>query len=167
MAAPVEVPNQRKKMDIQKKKTAVMIIIEPPHDKNNEMACAPSEDSDQPGHTPSLTKVFAVRMKKAWVLCYPMSAERRLWSDCADAQADLSLRWTHRSFCWLCHEAAHIFSTMWFFHKAMGPNDADRIPWLYWKETSDRVYIVYPDLSVRILKDVCFIPGFIGFLLVL
>ena len=22
----------------------------------------------------------------------------------------LSLRWAHRSFCWFCHEAAHIFS---------------------------------------------------------
>ena len=25
-----------------------------------------------------------------------------------NAQADLSLRWAHRSLCWLCHEAAHI-----------------------------------------------------------
>ena len=39
--------------------------------------------------------VFAVRMKKAWVLSYPLSAQRRLWSDWADAQADLSLRWAH------------------------------------------------------------------------
>ena len=30
------------------------IMIEPPHDKTNKMACAPSEDSDQPGHPPSL-----------------------------------------------------------------------------------------------------------------
>ena len=36
------------------------------------------EDSDQPGRMP------------------------RLW---ADAQADLSLRWAHRSFCWFCHAA--------------------------------------------------------------
>ena len=27
---------------------------EPPHDKTNEMACAPSEDSEQLGHPPSL-----------------------------------------------------------------------------------------------------------------
>ena len=27
---------------------------EPPHDKTNKMACAPSKDSDQPGHPPSL-----------------------------------------------------------------------------------------------------------------
>ena len=44
---------------------------EPPHDKTNKMACAPSEDSDQPGQTPILIRVFAVRMKKAWVLGYP------------------------------------------------------------------------------------------------
>ena len=31
--------------------------------------------------------VFAVRMKKAWVRSYPLSAQRRLWSDWADAQA--------------------------------------------------------------------------------
>ena len=31
------------------------------------------------------------------------------WSDWVDAQAgDLSLHWTHRSFCWFCHVAAHI-----------------------------------------------------------
>ena len=27
---------------------------EPPHDKTSKMACAPSEDSDQPGHPRSL-----------------------------------------------------------------------------------------------------------------
>ena len=81
----------------------------PPHSKTNKMGCAPSEDSDQPGHPPSedsdqpghppsLIRVFAVRMKKAWVLSYPLSAQRRLWSDWADAQADLSLRWPHTHF---------------------------------------------------------------------
>ena len=32
------------------------------------------------------------------VLSYPLSAQRRLWSDWADAQADLSLRWAHIHF---------------------------------------------------------------------
>ena len=71
----------------------ISLIFDPAHDKTNKMACAPSEDSDQPGHPPSLISVVAVRMKKAWVLSYPLSAQRRLWSDWADAQADLSLRW--------------------------------------------------------------------------
>ena len=32
---------------------------------------------------------------------------RSAWAD-ADAQADLSLRWPHMSFCWFCHAASHI-----------------------------------------------------------
>ena len=65
---------------------------------NQQSDCAPSEDSDQPGHPPSLIRVFAVRMKKAWVLSYPLSAQPRFWSDWADAQVDLSLRWAHSHF---------------------------------------------------------------------
>ena len=97
--------------------------------QNQQHECAPSEDSDQPGRPPSLIRVFAVRMKKAWVLSYPPSAQRRLWSDWANAQADLSLRWAHthvvgfvmswlmwnsmisfpdQSLCWFCHVATHI-----------------------------------------------------------
>ena len=66
--------------------------------QNQQNDCAPSEDSDQPGHPPSLIRVFAVRMKKSWVLSYPLSAQRRLWSDWVDAPADLSLRWAHTHF---------------------------------------------------------------------
>ena len=52
-------------------------INEPPLDKTNKMICAPNEDTDQPGHPPSLIGVFAIRMKKDWVLySYTLSAER-------------------------------------------------------------------------------------------
>ena len=46
--------------------TLVVILneIEPSHDKTNKMACAPSEDSDQPGHPPSLIRVFACAWRK-------------------------------------------------------------------------------------------------------
>ena len=57
----------------------------------------------------SLIRVFAVRLKKPLVLRYPESAQRKLLSDWADAQADLRLRWAHMSFCWFCHEAAQMF----------------------------------------------------------
>ena len=86
----------------------VQITHEPAHDKTNKMIRAPSEDSDQPGHPPSPNRVFAVCMKIHWVLSNPLSAQRKLWSDWADTQADLSLRWVQRSFCWFCHAAAHI-----------------------------------------------------------
>ena len=45
-------------------------IYEPPHDKTNKMACAPSKDSDQPGHLHSLISVFNIHMKKYWALNY-------------------------------------------------------------------------------------------------
>ena len=34
--------------------------FEPQQDETSKMTCAPSEDSDQPGHPPSLIRVFAV-----------------------------------------------------------------------------------------------------------
>ena len=41
-------------------------------------------------------------------------ADSEDWSDWADAQADLSLRWAHMSFCWFCHEAAQFqLSAQW------------------------------------------------------
>ena len=66
--------------------------------RNQQFGCAPCEDSDQPGHLTSLIRVFAVCMKKPWVLSYPLRAQQRLWSDWVDAQADLSLRWVHNHF---------------------------------------------------------------------
>ena len=75
--------------------------------QNQQTDCVHSEDSDQPGHPPSLIRVLAVRIKKPWVLSYPLSATED--SDQTDAQGDLSLHWAHISFCWFCHEAAHIF----------------------------------------------------------
>ena len=95
---------------------AIYDKIEPPHEKTNKMTCAASEGSDQHGHPPSLMSDFAVRMKKPWVLSYPLSAQRRLWSDWADAQADLSPRWAQWSFCWFCHAAAQMSRSQYFYH---------------------------------------------------
>ena len=98
--------------------------FEPWHDKTNNLSdCAPSEDSDQPGHPPSLIRVFAVHMMKAWTLSYQLRAQRRLWSDWADAQADLNLRWAHSHFVgfvmsWLicfCFLTRKLFSHIWTF----------------------------------------------------
>ena len=51
---------------------------------------------------------FAVRMQKAWVLSYPLRAQRRPWSDWVDAQADLSLRWVH------CHFVGFVMRSLIF-----------------------------------------------------
>ena len=59
--------------------------------QNQQNDCAPSEDSDQPGHPPGLIRVFAVHSMGTL-------RQQRLWSDQADAQADLSLRCAHTHF---------------------------------------------------------------------
>ena len=41
--------------------TVCLLVIEPAHNETNKMAYATSEDSDQPGHPPSLIIVFAMR----------------------------------------------------------------------------------------------------------
>ena len=82
--------------------------------QNQQSECASSEDSDQPGHLPSLVRVFAVRMKKPWVLSYPLSEQRRLirlggcpgWSE-PSLGAHL--------LCWLWYVVAHIIIIFaWF-----------------------------------------------------
>ena len=91
------------------------------------MACAPSKGSYRPGHPPSL-----IRMKKAWVLSYPLSAQWRLWLDWAVAQADLSLRWAHVSMVF-CHEAAHMSRNLAVFFKNMKTkNDFGNISLFPW-----------------------------------
>ena len=66
--------------------------------QNQQCGCAPSEDSDQLGHPPSLSRVFAVRSVDSQGRTVSSCGQRRLWSDWADAQADLSLRWAHTHF---------------------------------------------------------------------
>ena len=67
------------------------------------MACASSEDSDQPGHPPSLIRVIIVR---STTLAFFMRTAKT-----TDTQADLSLRWMHIPFCWFYHEAAQLVIT--------------------------------------------------------
>ena len=81
--------------------------FEPLHDKINKMTCAPSKDSDQPGHPPSLIRVFAVRMKKHWALNYRLSASE----DSDQTGRMLRLIWIfagRTSFCRFCRAAAHL-----------------------------------------------------------
>ena len=76
----------------------VFILNEPQHDKTNKMTCAPSKDSDHPGHRPSLIRVFAVRMKKPWVLNNTLNASRV--SDQSAPGAHVNL--------FVCHAVAHL-----------------------------------------------------------
>ena len=64
---------------------------EPRHDKTNKVTVRPAKNQISLGIPPSLIRVFAVRTRKAWVLSYSLSAQRRLWSDWADAGRTLIL----------------------------------------------------------------------------
>ena len=57
-----------------------MSINEPPHDKTNKMTVHLAKTKISLGICP-VWSVFTVCMKKAWVLSYPLSAQRRLWSE--------------------------------------------------------------------------------------
>ena len=65
------------------------MIIEPRHDKTNKMSVRPAKTQ--------IRLVWSESSLSAWI-SYPLSAQRRLWSDWANAQADLSLRWAHTHF---------------------------------------------------------------------
>ena len=51
---------------------------------------APSKDSDQPTHSCSLTSIFPGGISDRQEFKVSSCRQRRLWSDCADVQADLS-----------------------------------------------------------------------------
>ena len=107
--------------------------------QNQQSDCAPSEDSDQPGHLPNLISVFAVCMKKAWVFSFPLSTQRRLWSDWVDAQVDLNLRWAHSHF------VGFVMSWLIF------------LPWrCAWELLHSLIHVLY-FLSITKLTNYCFV----------
>ena len=53
----------------------IKILNEPPHDKTNNVVVRPAKTHISLGTRP-VWSVFAVRMKKAWVLSYPLSASK-------------------------------------------------------------------------------------------
>ena len=73
------------------------------HSKTYKMTCAPSEDSEQLVYQRSLISVFAGRYMSSQGSKAPSGGKRRLWPDCQDVQADLSLSRIHTSNCRFCH----------------------------------------------------------------
>ena len=85
-------------------------IYEPPHDKTNKMTVPPAKTQISLGIRPVWSESS---LCVQWVAIsqgpkLSSCGQRRLWSDWADAQADLRLCGAHMPFCWFCHGAAHI-----------------------------------------------------------
>ena len=70
--------------------------------------CAPSEDSDQPALSRSLIRIFTGRILDSQDCKVSSCGQWRLWSDCADAQADLRLRWARIPEDTVSHVPTHI-----------------------------------------------------------
>ena len=75
---------------------------EPVHNKTYNKTCATSEESDQPAHLCSLIRVFADGMSLLQPLGYPKRNKKEPLPYWVDVQADLSLCWSHRSYCRFC-----------------------------------------------------------------
>ena len=121
-----------------------------------------SEDSDQPGHPPSLIRVFAVCLMGSYGPKLSSCGQWRLWSDWADVQADLSLRWVHMPVYWFCHEAAHIwlgkggtylyrtFPVFYMFdskNNFTGKMNLNLINIDLWLQVSQKVFFVFQEMS--------------------
>ena len=87
-----------------------------------------------------------------------LSAQRRLWSDCADAQADLRLRWAHMPFVGfvLCRAAAQMTFCVSTDTSPLPPQtiaNADRVRFTWHCERLGRrshckiVHVVFPSFS--------------------
>ena len=69
-----------------------------------------SVDSDEPVQSPfKLRNNKCCSVSSLTIIEYP-NDKQKLWSDCAYAQLDLSLWWSHIPHCWESHVAAHMYT---------------------------------------------------------
>ena len=71
----------------------------------------PNEDSNQPAHPYRLIRIFVVRLNKLCILADSKCTQWRFRSDCANAQADLNLRWVNMLEGTFSDIAAHLSDT--------------------------------------------------------
>ena len=84
------------------------MIVLPQHDKTSKMTGAPSEESDQPGHLPSLISFCCSHTERLGAeLTIKRTRKTLVRLDWANAQIVLSLPWANRSLCWFCRVLAH------------------------------------------------------------
>ena len=75
--------------------------------QNLQNVCAPSKDSDQPGHPPNLISPLCTQ----WVAKDPsfLHADSKDTDQTGRMPRLICLSWAHMPFCCFCHEAAQIF----------------------------------------------------------
>ena len=86
------------------------------------MAVLPAKTQISLGIRPVWSESSLSTWRNLGVLSYPLSAQRRLWSDWADAQADLSLRWADTHF------VDFVMSQLMLVPVSLG-----LLSWIWWK----------------------------------
>ena len=84
-------------------------LLEPRRDKTSKVTVRPAKTQISLGIRPVWSESSLCTQ---WVAKVPsfLHVDSEDSDLCADAQADLSLRWAHMPYCWFCHEAAHILN---------------------------------------------------------
>ena len=96
--------------------TKVVFFFVSAHDKTYNKTCATSEDSDQPARPRSLIRVFADRMCLLQPPGYPKRDKQEPLPYWVDVQVDLSLCWSHTSYCKFCHALAQTLLISLHYH---------------------------------------------------
>ena len=90
--------------------SSLVLKYDPTHDKTSKMAWAPSEDSDHPGHSPSLIRVFVVRSMGSIGTKLSSCGQRWLWS--VRMPGLIYLHWAHMSLYLIYIHKCIIFYTL-------------------------------------------------------
>ena len=75
-----------------------LLIFEPAHDKTCSKTYVTSKDSDEPVHPLNLERVLVYPSFNSLMAVEGTCDQRRLLSDCANAQVYLGHRWSHKSY---------------------------------------------------------------------
>ena len=79
------------------------------HDKTYNKTCVASKDSDRPVHLLITARVLVHPSLDSLETVEGACDQWRHWSACTNAQADLSLRLSHKSYCRFCRGLAQLF----------------------------------------------------------
>ena len=99
---------------------------EPAHDKTYNKRCVTRKDSDQPVYPSSMAMVLVHPSLDSPEAVKCTCDQRRLWSDCADAQSDLSLHWSLKSYCRFCCALAKIYRKQLCFYCRQEKNNVSK-----------------------------------------
>ena len=72
------------------------------------ITCMTSKDSDQPVHPPRVARFLVHPSLDSPDAVEGTCGRGKFWSDCVYAQADLNLRWSHKSYCRFCRALAQM-----------------------------------------------------------